>query len=241
MRGQILRASLACVVFLAPIQPLSTWADEPRAAPVTSSGEIPTDCAEKTASKIQSRYETVRDLSARFSQASRLASLGGDAERSERSRGEVVFAKPGKMRWSYEEPSRSLVVSDGSVLWTYDVEAKEAQRFAGGEGFLSGAAVQFLLGEGEILRDFRVMAKQCDVDSAVLELVPWEPAAYEKLELRSDATTGEIRETAVFDLVGNVTRVTFEDIRVNQNPSLRTFEFQPPAGARVIEVAAPAP
>lgn len=205
--------------------------------PTASAPGVAGACAEAVAARIQGRYESVRDLWARFSQTSQVASLGTGAGGSSRSRGEVVFAKPGKMRWSYQEPAPSLVVSDGAVVWIYDPVAREAQRFDAGPGFLSSAAVQFLLGEGQILRDFEVKAKGCGAETVVLDLFPREPAAYERLELHAEAASGEIRESAVFDLVGNVTRVRFEEVRVNQQPAASTFVFEPPAGVRVVEVA----
>jgi len=57
------------------------------------------------------------------------------------TRGRVVFAKPGRMRWVYESPEPSLVVSDGETLWIYDPAAREAQRLPVTQGYLTGAAL----------------------------------------------------------------------------------------------------
>jgi outer membrane lipoprotein carrier protein len=177
----------------------------------------------------------VKDLSARFEQTTRVASLRNASGAAESS-GKVVFAKPGKMRWSYEEPNPSLVVSDGSVAWVYDPAAHEAQRMPAGEALLSGGAMQFLLGRGDLRRDFVIRAPSCEGDVVVLELVPREPATYEKLELSADRKTGDVSETRVSDLVGNVTRVAFHDVRVNEGVPEKAFEFHPPDGVRVIEL-----
>lgn len=200
------------------------------------------DCAAATARKVQDHYETVRDLTAHFSQVSEVVSLGVQgAVAGAPSAGEVSFAKPGKMRWSYEQPEPSLVVTDGEELWIYDPAEKEAQRLRSGQGFLSGAALQFLLGHGEMARDFKVGALSCTPEEARLGLVPRKAAAYEKLEIRVDAATGEVKETAVFDLVGNVTRVRFEDVRTNTGAGDDLFRFSPPEGVRVVEVPVAAP
>ena len=84
-------------------------------------------CARRAVDAVQKRYESVVDLRARFDQVSRSVALGGPGAETH-SAGEVVFAKPGKMRWSYSEPEPSLVVSDGSWLWIYDPGAREAQK-----------------------------------------------------------------------------------------------------------------
>jgi outer membrane lipoprotein carrier protein len=222
------------------------------ATPATGSGdgeEVPPadatlgPCVERAIGALQRRYESIRDLSARFNQTTHSVALGGaPSGLAVTATGTVVFAKPGRMRWSYEEPEPSLVVSDGETLWLYDPVHREVQRVEvdGGE-YLSGAAIQFLLGEGEIRREFRVAPVSCQAGDARLELVPLRPASYEKLAIRTDPRTGEIVETTVFDLLGNVTRVAFADIRANLDPPPDLFRFRVPDGVRVIELAPPEP
>jgi outer membrane lipoprotein carrier protein len=206
---------------------------EPAAA-----GEAEADpCLRTAVDAIQRRYASIRDLRASFTQISRSVALGmGASSVGTKAKGTVVFAKPGKMRWSYQEPEPSLVVSDGETLWLYDPAHREAQRLGVGGGYLSGAAIQFLLGQGDIFRDFRVRAESCSPAAAELELIPRRAASYERLRIRVDSPTGEILETTVVDLLGNVTEVAFSDIRVNLDPAPGLFRFEPPAGVRVIDL-----
>jgi outer membrane lipoprotein-sorting protein len=194
-------------------------------------------CAEAVAARVQAHYEGVRDLSAHFAQATRSVMFGGATPQAEqRARGEVVFAKPGRMRWTYTEPEPSLVVSDGRTLWIHDPEAGEVQELPVGSGFLSGAAFQFLLGEGQLLETFRVRARGCGEPRVELELTPREPATYERLELRVDPQSGDVHETTVIDLFGNRTDVVFQDVRRNQDPPDATFRFEVPPGTRVLRL-----
>jgi outer membrane lipoprotein carrier protein len=204
-----------------------------------ASGAATEACITRAVEAIQMRYEAVRDLSADFVQTTRSVALGA-AGPVATSRGSVVFAKPGKMRWAYREPEPSLVVSDGRWLWIYDPAHQEAQKLPVGEGFLSGAAIQFLLGEGEIRRDFLVTAETCSPAKVELVLVPRRDASYEKLRVRSDPATGELLETTVTDLFGNVTQIAFSATRTNLSPAEELFRFQAPAGVRVIELPTPA-
>jgi outer membrane lipoprotein carrier protein len=201
-------------------------------------GEATEACITRAVEAIQKRYEAVRDLSADFVQTTRSVALG-EAGPVATSRGSVVFAKPGKMRWAYQEPEPSLVVSDGRWLWIYDPAHQEVQKLPVGEGFLSGAAIQFLLGDGEIRRDFRVTAQTCSDAKVELVLVPRRDASYEKLQVKSDPATGELLETTVTDLLGNVTRIAFSAMRANLSPADEQFRFQAPAGVRVIELEPP--
>jgi len=194
-------------------------------------------CRERAASAVQKRYQGVSDLSARFEQTTRAVGVGTAAGEPAVSRGRVVLAKPGKMRWSYEEPEPSLVVSDGETLWIFDPSFGEAQKLPAGEGYLTGAAAQFLLGSGEMERDFEVSAVSCDASAVELQLVPREPASYEKLFLVVDPERGEVRRTRVVDLLGNVVSVEFSEVRFDTDPPAAEFRFEPPDGVRVIEVS----
>jgi len=210
-------------------------AEESSVAPSEEKG-----CAARVAARVQSYYDEVVDFEASFEQVTRSitfgsASLGADAP----SRGFVQFAKPGNMRWQYLTPAESLVVSNGRVLWIYDPVAREAQRLPVTKDYLTGAALQFLLGDGQLLKEFDVSAPTCEQDSEgtlVLNLMPRRSASYETLGLRARVATGEIRETLLVDLFGNETSISFSDMRINQAPAPETFEFEKPDGVEVIDL-----
>ena len=206
-------------------------------APAAQAGDA--DCARAIAERVQRRYEKVRDLHARFEQRTERASLGGAPAEALVASGEVVFAKPGKMRWRYESPEPSLVVSDGATLWIYDEKAREVQKLALKEGYLSAAGVQFLLGEGKLVDEFQITAEQCAGPTVSLGLVPKRDAQYERLELGVDPKSGAVLETAVVDLFGNRTVVAFRGTRENAGADPGLFRFEPPAGARVLEMPEP--
>jgi outer membrane lipoprotein carrier protein len=189
------------------------------------------------ATAVQAHYEGVRDVSARFEQTTHAARLGTAASAPASSRGRVTLAKPGKMRWTYEEPEPSLVVSDGKTVWIFDPAFGEVQKLPAAEGFLTGAAAQFLLGAGDMRRDFKVAAISCDAKSAELELTPRQPATYEKIILIVDPSSGDVHRTRIVDLLGNVVEVAFLEQRFNLNPSEDEFRFKVPDGVKVIELS----
>lgn len=196
-------------------------------------------CRDVAIDRVQARYENAQDLAASFTQTTRAAQYGTAIAKPVESHGTMVVAKPGKMRWTYTAPEKSLVVSDGSSLWIYDPAFGEAQKLPVTEGYLSGAAVQFLLGTGDMRRDFTISEVSCDAKQAALELRPKEPASFEKLEIVVDPATGDLSETTVYDLLGNRIRVRFEELRVNQKPGDEVFRFEAPEGVQVIELTAP--
>jgi outer membrane lipoprotein carrier protein len=122
------------------------------------------------------------------------------------------------------------------VAWVYDPATREAQRMHAGDTLLTGGAMQFLLGRGDLRHEFTVRAKSCEGTSIALDLTPKAPASYEKLEIVVDRESGEVEESTVSDLVGNVTRVAFHNVRTNQGVAQSRFRFTPPEGVRVIEL-----
>jgi outer membrane lipoprotein carrier protein len=207
-------------------------------APVHAGEESACDpgAGEATALLIQARYEGIRDIQADFSQTNESVTFGGEPLMSpETKTGEVLFAKPGKMRWTYQSPEQSVVVSNGSTLWIYDVEAKSVTRLKVTSGFLSGAALQFLLGDGVILQTFEVRASRCEARAVSLDLVPKTDASYERLGLVADPRTGDVLATSVLDLFGNLTRIEFSEIETNLAPGQEAFEFEAPEGVEVID------
>lgn len=211
-------------------------------APAPDAVDVDSACGERVAALVQARYDRIRDLEAEFEQTTYSVTLGtGSVGSPEPSRGRVIFAKPGKMRWSYEHPEPSLVVSDGVTLWLYNVGLKEASRLSVTEGYLTGAALQFLLGEGRLLKEFAVAASGCGSGEVELELVPRAPASYDRLGLVALEGTGEIVSTTIVDLFGNQTRISFENLRTNLDPPAKTFVLDVPPDVEVIDVTAPQP
>ena len=224
-------AALALIAALAVHGPRATAGEKPAA------GASADRCGDRAASAVQKRYEGVRDVSAGFEQTTHAVQLGASPGKPAVSRGRVVLAKPGKMRWTYEEPEPSLVVSDGKTVWIFDPAFHEVQKLPAAQGFLTGAAAQFLLGAGDMRRDFKVTAVTCDENTAELELIPRQPETYEKLFLAVDPRTGDVRQTRIVDLLGNVVAVEFRNQQFNLAPADSEFRFQVPQGVKVIELA----
>ena len=225
------RLPRACSALLAAL--LLAPAAAPRAEPAAPADGA---CAAAIAERVQQRYDAVRDLRARFVQRTTSVALGNAPSAAIESRGEVLFAKPGRMRWSYESPEPSLVVSDGQTVWIHDPAAQEAQELPLGPEFLSGAAIQFLLGDGRLADEFEIQARGCGSPVVELLLTPRRDSSYERLELRADAKSGEIRSTVVVDVLGNRTEVELSELRANTRPADRLFRFEPPEGTRVLTV-----
>jgi len=187
--------------------------------------------------RVQKKYDAAADFKARFGQTltnqafGRKTSLGG----------EVLFKKPGRMRWNYTQPELKSYVADGNTLWLYEPEDKQAFKQDLKSSQLP-AALAFLTGQGSLTAEFDVtMAGQTPYGGAgdyVLALVPKQPQAQVKSILFVvDPTTFNVRESVITDAQGNVNDMLFSDIHVNSGIPDANFRFTPPPGTRVIDAA----
>ncbi len=117
---------------------------------VPAAAPAPDQAATALARKVQAYYEGTRDLEARFEQTYTYAGLG----RRQLSSGTLRVKKPGMMRWDYAKPTSKTVAVKGLRLVQYEPEENQAyvdERF---DASAMSAAVTFLLGQGDLAREF---------------------------------------------------------------------------------------
>jgi outer membrane lipoprotein carrier protein len=185
--------------------------------------------------EVQKRYDGAADFRARFTQTLTSAAMG----RKTSSAGEVMFKKPGRMRWDYEKPDKSSYVTDGGVLWLYEPDDKQAFK-QDLKGSQLPAALSFLTGKGKLANEFDIAfagkTTYGAVGDYVLSLSPKTPQATVKSILFIvDPRTFDVRESVITDAQGNTNDLLFSDIRVNTHVPENIFHFTPPAGVRVID------
>ena len=192
-------------------------------------------CRRTAVEAVERRHRDVKDLSVHFSQTTQPSTPDSAPQHSS---GRAVLALPQQMRWHYESPEESLLVSDGETLWLYDPAFNEVQRLpVGDEGHLAAGAAQFLLGRSDLEAEFSIRASACDPDRAVLELLPRKAASYQRLTLGVVLPSGDITWTELVDLLGNTTRLEFSNLSFNTKPGASLFSFEPPPGSKVIDLA----
>ncbi len=234
-------AGIILALALIPLALAEIRADPPAAEPVAREGigspvgECPPTLA--TLALVQRRYDTIGDLSAKFEQKTQSVLLGGSLQAQEVSRGDVLFAKPGRMRWNYREPEASAVISDGKTLWVHDIGAAQVTRIRLDEGYLAGAALQFLFGSGQLEETFSASTSSCTATSVEVELEPKEAASYERLFVTAHRESGLVTATSIVDLFGNRTTILFSGIAVNQSPGSAEFEFARPKGVELLDLS----
>jgi len=204
------------------------------AAPATSTAAPRMD-VKAVVAEVQKRYDSAADFRARFTQTLTSAAMG----RKTSSSGEVMFKKPGRMRWDYEKPDKSSYISDGNLLWLYEPDDKQAFKQDLKASQLP-AALAFLTGKGKLATEFDITyASKPGYGTPadyVLTLSPKTAQPQVKTILFIvDQKTFDVRESVIIDGQSNVNDLTFSDIRVNTRLPDTQFKFTPPAGVRVID------
>lgn len=178
-----------------------------------------------TMSKVQAAYQTLSSLEGLFDQESYMAAL----DISELSSGEVKFKKPGLMRWDYVSPKeQSFIVSD-STFWFYQKEQKQVLINSLDKAFLTDLPVSFLLGVGDLVKDFSFKSGCRDDASVILELSSKKNKDKLKiLKLLVDPITFQPKGAFVEDVGGNVTSIILRGVTSNVPIGNSSFEARFP-------------
>ena len=188
---------------------------------------------QKIVQKVQERYDSTRDFTAKVTQEMTIASLG----KTTAAQGTVAFKKPGKMRWELDHDAPQVIVADGSTLWLYQPKEHQVIKAPFDDAFRSTTPISFLTGVGNIAQDIDMSLEGASANGGLvyLMLVPRrDSATLGKLRLTVASDSGEIRGAEIFDPLGNVSRLRFSDIRRNQNLPDKDFVFEVPPGVDVI-------
>lgn len=151
----------------------------------------------------------------------------------QKASGNMMFERPGKFRWIYEQPYQQLIVGDGEQVWFYDQDlAQVTVRQL--DLALGSTPAALLAGGNAIERDFDLQEINAQAQLEWLEAVPKnQENAFESIRL-AFSQTGILREMVLRDSFGQVTWLIFSGIE--QSPALTPdlFQFTPPAGVDVV-------
>jgi outer membrane lipoprotein carrier protein len=215
--------------------PAKTWAPLTLALCIFASGVwagASQPKVDEVVRKLQARYDATKDFTADFTQAVEAATLGKALESS----GQVFFKRPGRMRWEFLEPEKQTIVADGQTLWVYQPDHHQVLRAPFRAAFQSATPVSFLLGVGELSKDFDPSLVTSPSPGVIrLKLVPKQEREIGVLVLDVDSQTYDIAAAEVTDPLGNVTRLKFSNLKRDVGLTDSNFTFKTPPGTDVVE------
>ena len=179
--------------------------------------------------RLQHHYRETNSFTAKFNEE--IAAVGAPKKQRQ---GTVSFRKPGRMRWEFETPEKQTIVSDGETLYSYDPDLNQVVETPLKQAIKSSSATSFLLGIGNINRDFKAaFANPAPANGLVNLILDAKTGGY-KIEVGLDPKTYNLMTLTLTDQLGDVTRIDFSDIQDNVELADSLFEYKVPPGADIV-------
>lgn len=192
----------------------------------------------------------IRSFAAEFTQESLVAAI----DRVQQGEGTVRMSfppadsVPAMFRWDYRQPDVQQIISDGATLWVYVPDNRQVivSDLTAMDGHQANP-LTFLGNLGDLERNFMIDWAGERVTPAGhfrLVLKPLRPSPlFERMEVvvnqkalrkSSSGTIFPLVATRLADAQGNLTTVSFFEVRINQKFPDHLFDFQVPAGVEVV-------
>lgn len=182
---------------------------------------------------LQKSYNSTVDFVAEFRQETEIKTL----TRTLKTWGRLYFKRPGRMLWRYDEPKGQFVLADGENLFFYQPEQGQVIKSPLKNAFRSDIPLSFLLGLGNLKKDFKVSSMGLEQDHYVLRLGPkGELGGVGEFLLGLDRRTFNILWIRIGDAAGNVTTIRFSNMQKGTGLKDSLFRLQLPDGVDVVEL-----
>jgi len=198
-----------------------------------SSRAAETNSAEPIVDALQRNYDATVDFVADFRQETEVKTLG----RSLKASGKLSYKRPGKMLWNYETPKGQFVLADGKHLYFYQPEQNQVIKSPLKNAFRGDIPLSFLLGLGNLKKDFNASVKASDESQNVLRLEPkGEAGGHNEILVGVSKPSSDILWVSVRDAANNLTTLRFSNMRKGVGIKDSLFQVQVPSGADVVEL-----
>jgi outer membrane lipoprotein carrier protein len=190
---------------------------------------------ENTLAALQKKYSQVKDLRMDFIQNYR------SPRRAPRSEAGILFLRrPGMMRWEYKTPAEKLFVSNGKIIYFYLPEDLQVQKASVKESQDMRIPFLFLLGKGNLKRDFARVEwardeKNYFAGNRVLYAYPKRGVeGFARVLMEYNPVSLELQRITIYNLDGAQSEFVFTNIRENQGLKSALFDFKVPPGVQVV-------
>lgn len=189
--------------------------------------------------KVDDRYAKTQDLQGNFTQETIIEGF----ESGFQSTGQFYLKKPGLLRWDYLEPSKEHIYVDGDAVMMYVPEHQQVVKGTLTQIAASKGPLALLLGVGKLSQQFTVLesSEKENSDQALpdLTLVPKPDGdtapTIKKIMLELFPDSYLIQTITIFETSGNISRVRFADVQMNQGLSVDLLKFTVPQDVVVVD------
>jgi len=211
----------------APVKPSADGAQPPAAAKAVAASSSPE--AEAAWKSYEKRWAETDDYAAGFRQTIEVPDIGSKVE----SAGRFFFAKPGLVRWEYNEGPPQTVIGDGEWIWLYQPDLEQVYKIPYAKAFGRGGLVELLAGREGVAERYRASLERPDATSILIRLQALEEGEGD-LEVTLEADTFDLKSVTVHDPAGSTTKMTFSEPLRNRGVDRGRFAFTPPPGVDIV-------
>jgi len=180
--------------------------------------------------RLQKHYQQTESFSAKFKE--QIVPAGGTKRERE---GTVCYRKPGRMRWEFEGQDNEIIVSDGKQLYSYQPDLNQVIETPLEQSFRSSSVAASLLGIGNVQRDFAASVPAKPPADGLKHVALKPKNGSDTIEMGLDPSTLDLRTLRLTDALGDITELTFSDIKNGAPLDDKLFAFIPPAGADIVK------
>lgn len=195
-------------------------------APLLELGAAPP--APDPAASLRRFFSEIHSYQARFNQVVLDEGLNVVQESS----GTLWISRPDRFRWDYDLPFKQQIVADGTRIWAYDPELRQAtaRPLSGG---LGDTPAMLLAGRGKLDDSFTIKPLGAQGKLVWAQLIPKrKDGGFE--DIRIGFEQGRLRMLEMVDGFGQTTRVTLQAPKENLKIDPAKFNFTPPKGVDVV-------
>ncbi|HEU5341102.1 outer membrane lipoprotein chaperone LolA [Edaphobacter sp.] len=149
--------------------------------------------------------------------------------------GTLLLKKPGKMRWSYDEPVGKVFVLDGKYAWFYTPGDAQAQRVPAKELDDLRSPLRFLLGHTQLKKELENLTVTPEGSGFRITGVPKGMEQRVKLLTLDVTADGAIQTMRIEEVGGAVTGFVFSNMEENVPVKSSEFVFTPPVGVTIVK------
>jgi len=195
--------------------------------------------ADDVVGRVDDRYAKTQDLQGEFTQETIIEGF----ETGFKSTGRFYLKKPGLLRWDYLEPSKEHIYVDGDEVMMYVPEHQQVVKGTLTQIAASKGPLALLLGVGKLSKQFTVLeSPAASSDSPKipdLTLIPKPDGdttpTIKKILLQLFTDSYLIKTITIFETSGNISRVHFDHIQVNQGLATNLLKFTLPPDVVVVD------
>jgi outer membrane lipoprotein carrier protein len=183
--------------------------------------------------KVDDHYNRLSSLRARYTE--RYLGMGLDRTES----GTLLLKKPGRMRWSYDQPAGKLFVLDGKFAWFFTPGDDQVQRVPAKQLDDLRSPLRFLLGHTQLKKELGSLTVTQDSHGIHIAGVPIGMEQRIKALTLDVTPAGAIQHMRLEELDGATTEFSFTEVEENIPTRDSDFVFTPPKGVPVVDALPP--